>query len=85
MSDKTDTKRRPKNAAPIPVSNKRYNDHGFATSPKSYVSSDLPLASPSVFSEIDVVLDDGTLQKRTVSLSTIPDYYFGEDDEQENR
>jgi hypothetical protein len=35
-------------------------------------SMDLPTASPSVYSEIDVVLDDGTLQKRTVSLSTIP-------------
>lgn len=34
------------------------------------------IPSPSVYSEIDVVLDDGTLQKRTVSLSTLP-----EDDE----
>ncbi|KAI8887178.1 hypothetical protein K501DRAFT_242906 [Backusella circina FSU 941] len=84
MSDKTDAKRRPKNAAPIPVSNKRYNDYGFATSPKSFVSSDLPLASPSVFSEIDVVLDDGTLQKRTVSLSTIPDHYFDEEYQDES-
>ncbi|KAI9476242.1 MAG: Fusaric acid resistance protein-like-domain-containing protein [Benjaminiella poitrasii] len=29
--------------------------------------------SPSTFSEIEVILDDGTTQKRTVSLSTIPD------------
>ncbi|KAI8079169.1 hypothetical protein BDF21DRAFT_36450 [Thamnidium elegans] len=29
--------------------------------------------SPSTFSEIDVILDDGTVQKRTVSLSTLPD------------
>jgi hypothetical protein len=29
--------------------------------------------SPSNFSEIDVILDDGTTQKRTVSLSTLPD------------
>ncbi|KAI9363139.1 Fusaric acid resistance protein-like-domain-containing protein [Pilaira anomala] len=29
--------------------------------------------SPSTFSEIEVILDDGTVQKRTVSLSTLPD------------
>lgn len=29
--------------------------------------------SPSSFSEIDVILDDGTVQKRTISLSTLPD------------
>lgn len=31
--------------------------------------------SPSSLSEIEVVLDDGTLQKRTVSLSTLPDLH----------
>lgn len=29
--------------------------------------------SPSNFSEIEVILDDGTTQKRAVSLSTLPD------------
>jgi hypothetical protein len=35
--------------------------------------------SPSNFSEIDVILDDGTTQKRTVSLSTLPDVSEEED------
>jgi hypothetical protein len=34
---------------------------------------DLMGTSPSAFSEIEVILDDGTIQKRTVSLSTLPD------------
>ncbi|KAG1503778.1 hypothetical protein G6F54_001436 [Rhizopus delemar] len=34
---------------------------------------DLSKASPSARSEIEVILDDGTTQKRTVSLSTLPD------------
>ncbi|KAI9271970.1 Fusaric acid resistance protein-like-domain-containing protein [Sporodiniella umbellata] len=34
---------------------------------------DPSIASPSARSEIEVILDDGTTQKRTVSLSTLPD------------
>lgn len=36
-------------------------------------STDSLQRSPSTFSEIEVILDDGTTQKRTVSLSTLPD------------
>ncbi|KAI8370348.1 Fusaric acid resistance protein-like-domain-containing protein, partial [Radiomyces spectabilis] len=35
--------------------------------------------SPSAYSEIEVVLDDGTLQRRTVSLSTMPEAYYDDD------
>ncbi|OBZ89088.1 Protein BRE4 [Choanephora cucurbitarum] len=39
--------------------------------------------SPSNFSEIEVILDDGTTQKRTVSLSTLPEYMQEEQTEEE--
>lgn len=74
MLEITDTKRLPRNAAaPIPFPSPT---RGFYDGTSSYVEGSLPIPSPSVYSEIDVVLDDGTLQKRTVSLSTLP-----EDDE----
>ncbi|KAG1178552.1 hypothetical protein G6F70_001716 [Rhizopus microsporus] len=41
---------------------------------------DFVQGSPSAQSEIDVILDDGTTQKRTVSLSTIPDIDESPDD-----
>lgn len=40
---------------------------------------DLMGKSPSAFSEIEVILDDGTTQKRTVSLSTLPDTHEEEE------
>lgn len=43
-------------------------------------NQDLFGRSPSSFSEIDVILDDGTVQKRTVSLSTLPDEEEGSND-----
>ncbi|KAF1805425.1 Fusaric acid resistance protein-like-domain-containing protein [Mucor lusitanicus] len=43
----------------------------------------IPTASPSAYSAFDVVLDDGTLQKRTISLSTLPDDLDEEEDSQE--
>ncbi|KAG0760952.1 hypothetical protein G6F17_008657 [Rhizopus arrhizus] len=74
MLEITDTKRLPRNAAaPIPFPSPT---RVFYDGTSSYVEGSLPIPSPSVYSEIDVVLDDGTLQKRTVSLSTLP-----EDDE----
>ncbi|KAI8355698.1 Fusaric acid resistance protein-like-domain-containing protein [Blakeslea trispora] len=39
--------------------------------------------SPSSMSEIEVILDDGTTQKRTVSLSTLPEYMPEEQAEEE--
>lgn len=68
MSESSDAKR-PRNAAPIPLPGR-----SEAISPPydDFVNS-LPTASPSMYSEFNVVLDDGTLQKRTVSLSTLPD------------
>lgn len=72
-------KRLPRNAAPIPFIT---SAEVLSTSPGSYQiepppslgqSLDIPTRSPSGYSEIEVVLDDGTLQKRTVSLSTLPD------------
>ncbi|KAI9278480.1 Fusaric acid resistance protein-like-domain-containing protein [Phascolomyces articulosus] len=58
----------------------------LSASPGSYVNdrhstlsqwgeqvSDIPTRSPSSYSEIEVVLEDGIIQKRTVSLSTIPE------------
>lgn len=64
-----DSKKLPRNAAkPIPLPAKGHYDNAI-----SYVEYTLPIPSPSVYSEIDVVLDDGTLQKRTVSLSTLPE------------
>lgn len=67
MSDPSDSKRLPRNAGPIPFPSNRHN----TVSPpfEDFVDS-LPTASPSIYSEFNVVLDDGTMQKRTVSLST---------------
>lgn len=73
MSENSDLKR-PRNAAPIPVG--RYQ--GLSPPYDEYVGS-IPTASPSVYSEFNVVLDDGTLQKRTVSLSTLPDDDIGDE------
>ncbi|KAI9314607.1 Fusaric acid resistance protein-like-domain-containing protein [Dichotomocladium elegans] len=82
-------KRLPRNAAPIPFpvpTRSAQNSTYLSTSPASFLNeppqslsqwsdqvSDIPTRSPSSYSEIEVVLDDGTLQKRTVSLSTIPE------------
>ncbi|KAG2231732.1 hypothetical protein INT48_003587 [Thamnidium elegans] len=73
MSGSSDVKR-PRNAAPIPVG--RYDS--ISPAYDEFVGS-IPTASPSVYSEFNVVLDDGTLQKRTVSLSTLPDEDMGEE------
>lgn len=83
MSDPSDSKRLPRNAGPIPFPSNRHN----TVSPpfEDFVDS-LPTASPSVYSEFNVVLDDGTMQKRTVSLSTLPDdlNLFALEEEDEN-
>ncbi|KAG2201966.1 hypothetical protein INT47_000505, partial [Mucor saturninus] len=68
MSEASDSKR-PRNAAPIPVGGRHHN----ISPPYDEFVGSLPTASPSMYSEFNVVLDDGTLQKRTVSLSTLPD------------
>jgi hypothetical protein len=81
------TKRRPQNAVKEPIIGSPLSDPGipsFSTSPQSMFIErtqsldalqdfDFVQGSPSAQSEIDVILDDGTTQKRTVSLSTIPD------------
>lgn len=67
MSEPSDSKR-PRNAAPIP-----FDRHNSISPPYDEFVGSLPTASPSMYSEFNVVLDDGTLQKRTVSLSTLPD------------
>ncbi|KAI7873761.1 hypothetical protein K492DRAFT_211962 [Lichtheimia hyalospora FSU 10163] len=78
-------KRLPRNAAPIPFPSSGHSHTFLSTSPTSFTSDqypslgqwsdqvDIPTRSPSSYSEIEVVLDDGTLQKRTVSLSTVPE------------
>lgn len=78
-------KRLPRNAAPIPFPSSGHSHTFLSTSPASFTSDqypslgqwsdqvDIPTRSPSSYSEIEVVLDDGTLQKRTVSLSTVPE------------
>lgn len=78
-------KRLPRNAAPIPFPASGQSRTFLSTSPTSFTSDqypslgqwsdqvDIPTRSPSSYSEIEVVLDDGTLQKRTVSLSTVPE------------
>ncbi|KAI8975478.1 Fusaric acid resistance protein-like-domain-containing protein [Mycotypha africana] len=94
MNDSSTADRRPYNAAPIigsPVSDP--GSPALSTSPTNYFferSQSLDALqqdyfghhelgrSPSTFSEVEVILDDGTTQKRTVSLSTQPD----EDNEQ---
>ncbi|KAI8982993.1 Fusaric acid resistance protein-like-domain-containing protein [Pilobolus umbonatus] len=81
MSDPSDSRRLPRNAIPIPISSDaQYNT--FDTVSPSFDAL-LYCSSPhaSVFSEIDVVLDDGTLQKRTVSLSTLPEGSLYSEDE----
>lgn len=91
--DENPNRRRPRNAAPIigsPLSDPGLSS--LSTSPQSFFiertqsldelnhQSSLNMArSPSAMSEIEVILDDGTTQKRTVSLSTLPD----EDEEEE--
>ncbi|EPB82598.1 hypothetical protein HMPREF1544_10682 [Mucor circinelloides 1006PhL] len=65
-----DAKRLPKNAAPIPCPTSMHDD--ISPPFDAYIGS-IPTASPSAYSAFDVVLDDGTLQKRTISLSTLPD------------
>ncbi|KAG1448529.1 hypothetical protein G6F56_008915 [Rhizopus delemar] len=73
MSEIPNSKRLPRNAAaPIP----------FTSPAQAFFDQYIPTASPSAYSEIDVILDDGTLQRRTVSLSTLPeDDLLPEDDE----
>lgn len=46
-------------------------------------STDSLQRSPSNFSEIEVILDDGTTQKRTVSLSTLPDRENEQEEEEQ--
>ncbi|PHZ11973.1 uncharacterized protein RHIMIDRAFT_237792 [Rhizopus microsporus ATCC 52813] len=88
------TKRRPQNAVKEPIIGSPLSDPGipsFSTSPQSMFIErtqsldalqdfDFVQGSPSAQSEIDVILDDGTTQKRTVSLSTIPDIDESPDD-----
>ncbi|KAI9496374.1 Fusaric acid resistance protein-like-domain-containing protein [Zychaea mexicana] len=88
-------KRLPRNAAPIPFPTVlRGQQTVLSTSPGSYASdrhstlaqwgeqvSDIPTRSPSSYSEIEVVLEDGMIQKRTVSLSTIPEPQLHSDED----
>lgn len=48
------------------------HDNNISPSFDAFIGS-IPTASPSAYSAFQVVLDDGTLQKRTISLSTLPD------------
>lgn len=84
-------RRRPHNAAPIigsPLSDPGISS--LSTSPQSFffertqsldaiTHQSFPdmARSPSALSEIEVILDDGTTQKRTVSLSTLPEHDDG--------
>lgn len=80
MSDPTDHKRLPRNAAASssnPESSFLFSSSSavYSSSPQSYPNyqsfSQYPILSPT--SEVEVIMDDGTVQKRTVSLSTLPD------------
>lgn len=66
-----EAKRLPRNAAPIPCPTTMHDDD--ISPPFDAFMGSIPTASPSAYSAFDVVLDDGTLQKRTISLSTLPD------------
>lgn len=85
MADPSDSsnKRLPRNAGPIPFPPNR---HDTMSPPFEDFIGSIPTASPSVYSDFNVVLDDGTLQKRTVSLSTLPDdlNLFALEDEDNN-
>ncbi|KAI8059981.1 Fusaric acid resistance protein-like-domain-containing protein [Gilbertella persicaria] len=95
------SKRRPHNA--VPIIGSPLSDPGLpalSSSPQSFFiertqsldnvlhQQELELGrSPSNLSEIEVILDDGTTQKRTVSLSTLPEYTEeegSEDDDDDN-
>lgn len=82
MSDPSseDLKRLPRNAAPIPCP---ITMHDNISPPFDTFMGSIPTASPSAYSAFDVVLDDGTLQKRTISLSTLPDDLDEEEEEEE--
>ncbi|RCI05716.1 hypothetical protein CU098_007131 [Rhizopus stolonifer] len=89
MAERHAPKRRPHNALTDPYSESPLSDPGvLSASPQSFIiertqsldalqdfenTFDLSRASPSAKSEIEVILDDGTTQKRTISLSTIPE------------
>lgn len=83
MSETSDFKRLPRNAAPIPCPNTTTVDNQTLSPTFSSFVGSLPNGSPSVYSEFDVVLDDGTLQKRTVSLSTLPEDMLDDTEEEE--
>ncbi|CAO3595551.1 unnamed protein product [Absidia cylindrospora] len=78
MGDPPDQRRLPRNAtSPSPD---YMNIQYLSSSPQSYPTTSFqsfgqlpPLRSPSATSEVDVIMDDGTVQKRSVSLSTLPD------------
>ncbi|KAF7728169.1 hypothetical protein EC973_006563 [Apophysomyces ossiformis] len=84
MSRKT-VSRFPRNAAFSPSPTSDNDGLIYSTSPQTFRNEPFrsfgglsdpvepPIGSFSSRSEIEVVLDDGTLQRRTVSLSTIPD------------
>jgi hypothetical protein len=78
MEDPPDQKRLPRNAT-SPIHDYVDIQH-LSSSPQSYPTTSFqsfgqcpPLRSPSATSEIEVIMDDGTIQKRSVSLSTLPD------------
>ncbi|GAN01778.1 endocytosis-related protein [Mucor ambiguus] len=75
-------KRLPRNAAPIPCPTTMHNDD--ISPPFDAFMGSIPTASPSAYSAFDVVLDDGTLQKRTISLSTLPDDLDEQEEEEED-
>ncbi|CAO3632462.1 unnamed protein product [Cunninghamella blakesleeana] len=76
MTNPKDHKRLPRNATSSkPDSPFLPSSAVYSTSPQSYPNyqsfSQYPVLSPT--SEVEVIMDDGTVQKRTVSLSTLPD------------
>ncbi|KAI8367685.1 Fusaric acid resistance protein-like-domain-containing protein [Radiomyces spectabilis] len=83
------SKRFPRNATPTYSHSSENTRAHFSTSPQSFDNSmlrfqsdlDQLTRSPSAYSEIEVILDDGSVQKRTVSLSTIPDSPVAEENE----
>ncbi|ORX62680.1 hypothetical protein DM01DRAFT_1365117 [Hesseltinella vesiculosa] len=84
MEDEESSKRLPRNANSPSSENREFL---YSSSPQAIPSSFYrsltdasPLPPSSLTSEVDVIMDDGTVQKRTVSLSTLPEQDIPEQD-----
>ncbi|KAI8081545.1 Fusaric acid resistance protein-like-domain-containing protein [Halteromyces radiatus] len=80
MTDPPDQKRLPKNATPtLPEYILQTDLQHLSCSPQSFPTTSFQSFSQSsgprspTSSEVEVIMDDGTIQKRSVSLSTLPD------------